>query len=160
MNKTILSMIAVAALAGPLAANAIPVNTSAGTYDFTVVEDNFSDISGLLLSQVWWGNSALASEFALATASALGVSALNSSIFGVNTGPLFAICTNQCLFGNSTFPLQGWLSTGPVSINAYGTDNRGHAYAIAKKVPEPGSLALLGLGLIALGFARRRRTTN
>lgn len=162
MHNKILSMVAVVLLAGPMAANAIPIATSAGTYDFSLVEDNFSDISGLLMSQVWWGDSALASEFALLASGPLGVSALNSSIFGTAAaGPLFAVCTNQCLFANAAFPLQGWISvTGGASVNPFGTDNRVHTFAIATKVAEPGTLALLGLGLIALGLARRRRTTN
>ena len=107
MNNKFVAMIAVVLLAGPMAANAVPITTSAGTFELSVIEDNFSDISGILTSQVWWGNDALATEFAM-SAQALGLSALNSSAFRENMGPVFAYCDNACVFRISSFPIEGY----------------------------------------------------
>ena len=54
--------------------------------------------------------------------------------------------------GTSTFSLSGfWTGQGAISnIGIFGMEGM--------QVPEPGTLGLLGLGLIGLGIARRRRT--
>jgi PEP-CTERM motif len=158
MKKKLLAMAAVALLAGPMAANAVPINTSVGTFEFDVIQDNFSDVSDLLETQVWWGNRALASEFAQLTAGSLGSYV---AFGGLNVSALFAVCDNQCLITNQTFPIQGSVySFSHGSLAGFSTDNRVHTWAIATKVPEPGTLALFGLGLVGLGLARRRRATN
>jgi hypothetical protein len=52
-----------------------------------------------------------------------------------------------------------WLyeNTGVASLEFFYSDGVGGVGRLVPTVPEPGTLALLGLGLIGAGFARRRK---
>ena len=43
-------------------------------------------------------------------------------------------------------------------ITSEGADNMAQLRGVFTKVPEPGTLALLGLGLAGLGLSRRRKS--
>jgi len=64
------------------------------------------------------------------------------------TGPFFAALTGD---GPGPMPFSRWHDVG------IGFDNRGLVTGFRSKVTEPGTLALLGLGLAGLGAIRRRK---
>lgn len=64
--------------------------------------------------------------------------------------------SSQSLFQFSTSGTL--LQTNPVDVMSYGVDNPfGGEMAVTTNVPEPASFAVLGAGLISLGWLRRRR---
>jgi hypothetical protein len=72
----------------PLCANAGLINTSIGAYDVSTTTTSFNASSSLLTSQAWWGNEALAIEFAGLVGTSLGlpIADLIGPLFRVRVG--------------------------------------------------------------------------
>jgi PEP-CTERM motif len=169
MKKKLLVMIAVGLLAGPMAANAVPVTyqftvsdglNSSGffTYDDSIIPLGGGTLfqTGLLTDLAFTWNGVAYDE----TTANTGILSFDSS-----GGLTFARFGTHCSGGTcSVLPdtpswsLTGgfFFSGGDGSVTTY----EGLRMGRVSSVPEPGTLALFGLGLAGLGFARRRRTTH
>ena len=125
-------------------ANAIPVTVNSVEYDITTVTTTFSNDSALFMSQPWWNNFDLASQFAAAVGDDLGMP--NYSGF---RGPLFAYTTTTLVF-SGVFPL-----TFGYGIQSFMGDPL--TYAIVAPVPDSAStLILTAAGLLAAFVVRGR----
>ncbi|MEA5578944.1 hypothetical protein [Anabaena sp. UHCC 0451] len=148
----ILPLVVGSAAAGILAsispAQALVFNIGGTNYDVTTVTGSSLSLSPLLTSQVWWGNSSLASSFAGTVGSALG----SPNISGAG-GPFF-------FYDVSVLPFSAWFDTTTSSVQN-GIQGAGSTYAIATQstpVPFdiPGGATIPTVGsLLALGAMRK-----
>jgi hypothetical protein len=137
-----------AVLLSPMAANAIPITTSVGGYDVTTIDGIYADVFDLLKEQVWWGNGNLAAEFSDLVGISLGFP--NNG----NLGPFYLVGE---VYGKVWCSANLCSSEGTTNFSSWDGNPNSYTWAVANKVPEPGTLALFAIGLFGMGLARRKK---
>lgn len=121
-------------------------------YDVTTIEGTYNDNAALLNSQVWWGDSALALQFAEAVEDALGTT--NPPGSGTGEGPYFAFLAQAPFVA-----VANWDLTPPPPGSEFDLDSplvdETAVFGVAQAVPTPALLpAILGMGA---GIVRKRK---
>ena len=157
-------------LISPLAAQADLIEITGtglydGTWEIVLVEGTFTDLAATLTTQAWWNNAGLAGAFAGAFADAYGPS-FDNYLLGFPLflppvlGPYFAYDEFSVPFFFWNLDLVNVSTTffgNPHPSNWFTFQDHSGVYATATRVPEPATLAMLGIGLVGIGLARRRK---
>ena len=142
----------------PQVASAAIIETSIGRYDVTTTLTSFNASQSLLKSQVWWENVPLAEEFATLVGTLFGTP--NLGIYAPFFWQTDRDTTGPCAGIGEPFAGIFWdHRAGRASpVCAASAPNGPFTFAIASavSVPEPSTIGLLGLGLVGVGFVRRK----
>ncbi|MEL7449984.1 MAG: PEP-CTERM sorting domain-containing protein [Pseudomonadota bacterium] len=143
----------------PTSAHAVLISTSVGDYEVTTVVTDFSSYEDVFEMQVWWGDVALAEEFATLTNTLFGTPNLGiySPFFWYTTTDTTGPCAGIGESYAGVYWNQNNNRASPVC--AASPPNGPYTFAIAQAVdvPEPGVLALMALGMAGIGIARKKR---
>lgn len=166
MNNKLLAILFVGLLSGPMAATAAPVYYdinfgAAGSGTFTIDD---SLLAAMPATGLYFGPVGSVQAF---TATVLGVvfdTANGGSQFAASNGMVSGVTGICCsTFSSSAVAAalltlntcQGVPCATSVSIGGRVTQL---SYSVSEHVPEPGTIALFGLGLAGLAYRRRRKT--
>lgn len=120
-----------------------------GTWQLTTLQGSFEEYSSQLTRQIWFGNGALARQFAELLGDELGFPNQDGA------GPIFA--WEYDLLTVSPINARAVFSHDPAVAVGIGTGNTDVlTWAVATPVPEPSALSLIGLGIVGLIITRRR----